>query len=108
MIHGKTVVDYQFGESTLVIKFPNELYLLISTGEEAVSRDVLSVGPSPTVPVSCQGILFEFPSGEKVLWSWKTILDNFIGKQIAISPSDQYLFIFARGGPEYIFDVFLG
>jgi hypothetical protein len=106
LINGKTVVDYQFDGSALVIKLDNELYLLISTGEMTVFWDVFSIRPSINVPVGCQGIEFEFPSGEKVLWNWKIILDNFVGKQIAISPSDQYLFIFTRGGPEYMFDVF--
>lgn len=106
MINGKTVVDYQFNGTSLVIKFDEELYLLISAGEISVVWDVLVAKPSVKKFMSCQGIIFEFPSGEKLPWNWKVILDDFIGKQVAISPSDQYLFIFTRSGPEYMFDVF--
>lgn len=29
-------------------------------------------------------------------WNWGQILNSIIGRQVAISPSDQYLFVFTK------------
>jgi hypothetical protein len=104
MINGKIVVDYQFNGISLVVKFDNEMYLLVSPSENSINWNVLSSKPYTNEFGNYQDIIFEFTSGTRISWDWKVILDGFVGKQVAISPSDQFLFIFSPGGPEYIFD----
>jgi hypothetical protein len=105
VINGHVVLDYEFDGTCLIIHFYNGKYLIIHPGSEKIEWDVLKNKPNNILNSnqSNEGITFELSNGEKFPWNWKEILNGFIGKQIAISPSDQYLFIFSREGPEYMF-----
>jgi hypothetical protein len=82
----------------------NRKNLTISAGKQVIEWDVVSVRPNDIGEIKEQNVYFEFKNGKKIFWDWKMILDSFVGNQIAISPSDQFLFIFPRGGDEYMFD----
>ncbi len=103
-INGKTVTDYQFNGTVLIVSFNNGQWLIISPGEKLINWDVVSIKPIMMGEIIEQNIHFQLTNGNKILWDWKTILDGFLGKQVVISPSDQYLFIFSRNGDEYMFD----
>lgn len=105
MINGKIVKDYIFRKNFLYLHFDSGVYLTVSIGEEAMLWDVVSTKPEVSESVFVPDICFEFSSGSQVSWNWKEILNSFIGKQAVISPSDQLLFIFYRGGAEYLIDV---
>ena len=100
-INGKIVMDYQFNGDFLVISFNNGQYLTVSPSEKSIDWDVVSIKPQINEKIIEENVYFELASGTKILWDWKTTLDSFVGKQVAISPSDQVLFIFARSGNEY-------
>ena len=105
LINGKIVVGYQFNGESIIISFDNRKYLTISSGKKSIEWDVVSIRPKITKKAIEQNIYFDFENGDRVFWDWKMILDSFVGKKIAISPSDQFLFIFTQGGEEYMFDV---
>lgn len=102
LINGKVLKGYQFNGSTLVLFFANDLYAVIAPGQNAVNFDVVPHKPRIDVLSGEQDIYLELPCGTRIVWDWNKILDNFMGKQIAVSPSDQVLFIFARDGDEYL------
>ncbi|MDE1461027.1 hypothetical protein [Spartinivicinus poritis] len=104
LINGKVVVNYQFDGLNLILEFNNGNYLKVFAGINSVEWDVLLTKPTISDLNLQSNISFEFPSGDQVFWNWKAIFNSFIGKQVAISPSDQFLFIFSRGGKEYIFN----
>lgn len=105
LINGKIVLDYQFNGDSIIISFDNGKYLTIRSGEKSIEWDVVSIKPIIKKKIIEQNIYFDFENGDRVFWDWKMILDGFVGKKIAISPSDQFLFIFTQGGEEYMFDV---
>ncbi|OHX38157.1 hypothetical protein BJL95_23400 [Methylomonas sp. LWB] len=109
MINGRIVESYQFNGELLVIGFDNGKFLTIYPEENKIGWNVVSEWPMVTGKYEneYENIYFKFPGGEEVLWNWKDILDSFVGKQVAISVSDQFLFIFTRDGVEYMFDVLL-
>jgi len=107
LINGKVVTAYKFNGTVLVICFENDNYLVVSIGEKRVNWNVASTKPNIGTQLDECKVFFQYPNGDKTLWNWKNILDGFIGKQIAISPSEQSLFIFTRGGDEYLFDVLI-
>ena len=76
----------------LVVKFDNEKYLTVAIGNNKIIWDVVSEKPSIEDKVIEKDIYFEFSSGKNKAWDIEVILDKFINKQIAISPSDQYLY----------------
>lgn len=102
LINGKVLKSYQFSGSELVLFFGNDLYAVISPGQNAINLDVVPSKPRVDVILGEQDVYLELPSGTKIVWDWKMVLDNFIGKQIAVSPSDQVLFVFARDGAEFL------
>jgi len=102
LINGKVLKSYQFSGSKLVLFFGNDLYAVISPVQNAINVDVVSYKPRIDVISGEQDVYLELPGGTKIVWDWKRVLDNFIGKQIAVSPSDQVLFIFARDEGEYL------
>ncbi|MES9853141.1 MAG: hypothetical protein ABW170_15090 [Candidatus Thiodiazotropha sp. L084R] len=109
LINGHVVLDYEFDGTCLIIHFDNGKYLTVLPGSEKIEWDVVNNKPDNIVTVgqSNDGIMFELSNGEKFKWNWREILNSFIGKQIAISPSEQYLFIFSREGSEYVFSSLL-
>jgi hypothetical protein len=86
----------------LVLQFADALFAVIFPGQNLIELEVALHPPKLDSCLYEQDINFELPSGTRILWGWKTILDNFVGNEIAISPSDQELFIFTRGGDEYL------
>lgn len=103
-INGKIVRSYKFNGKSLVIEFNNDKLLAIYPRKKSVTWDVLEKSlPLNTRPMETT-FLFEI-KGKILDFNWSSILDGFIGKQVAISPSDQYLFIFSKEGPEYIIDI---
>lgn len=104
LINGKKVLDYQFDGEYLVVHFNNEKYLIISSGENKIIWDVVSTKPQVGTQIDYEDVYFEFSSGNQAAWDWKNVLDSFVGEQVAISPSDQYLFIFTKDGKEYMID----
>ncbi|MCG8486488.1 MAG: hypothetical protein MI756_03385 [Chromatiales bacterium] len=104
-INGHLVLGYQFNGSCLVVSFDNGKYLVVFPGKEKIEWDVVTDKPTFNEQIHSENsdIIFELPSGNHFSWDWEKILDTFVGRQVAISPSDQFLFIFYRGGAEYIF-----
>lgn len=107
LINGAIVEDYRFYGDCLVFKFENGEYLNIKPGLESLQWYVLAFPENRPSSYPPEDLTLSFSDGEEVEWGWKTILDGFIGKQTAVSPSDQCLFIFNRGGPEYMISVLL-
>ena len=106
-IKGKTFLDYKFNGASLSIHLDNEKYLLVSIGDKAIEWDVVSNEVDIQGQIKGEDVFFEFPNGDKELWNWERILNGFVGKKIAISPSDQFLFIYALGESEYMFDILI-
>jgi hypothetical protein len=104
-INGHIVHSYQFNGVFLVLSFDNGKYLIVFPGKEQIEWDVVADKPEMIGQInSCDSdTIFELPNGVQIVWNWKETLDTFVGRQVAISPSDQFLFIFYREGPEYIF-----
>jgi len=106
LINGRIAVRYKFDGTKLVIAFENGMYLTILPGNNLIEWDIVSVEPEIGNEEDRQNIYLEIQNGNKILWDWKRILDSLVGKQVAISPSKQYLFIFAKDGDEYMFDAY--
>lgn len=106
LINGRKVVNYQFNGTSLKISFENEMHLIVSLGENLINWDIVTIEPKIENQIIEQKIYFDYGNGNKISWDWKNILDSFLEKQIAISPSDQYLFVFTKHEDEYMFDVF--
>ncbi|WP_431483491.1 hypothetical protein [Pseudomonas solani] len=104
-INGQLFKDYEFNGEELIIETENNYYLHISPRYEAISWKISTSRPSIEQKKISTQIIFQLPSGEKIPWNWKEKLDAFLGKQFAISASDQDLFIFYRNGEENIFSL---
>ena len=102
LINGKILKSYQFGGNALVLCFSDDLYAVILPDQNSIYLDVVFDNPKINNISAEQNIYLELSCGLKILWDWKNVLDSFVGKQVAISPSDQVLFIFYRGGDEYL------
>lgn len=107
MIGGGFVVAYELGGDSLVLSFDSGWYLVVSAGDNRVDWDVVSVKPAIKEDVREENIYLLHPSGEIVLWEQRSFLEKLLGKQVAISPSDQYLFFFVRDEADYVFDFFI-
>ena len=107
MVSGNTVLNYKFNGVSLSIHLDNGKYLIVSLGDQLIEWDVVSNEIDMQGQINDHNIYFEFSNGDKVQWDWKIILDGFVGKRIAISPSDQFLFIYALGEKEYMFDALM-
>ena len=105
LVNDQVVEGYAFYGDRLSLRFSNDKYLHIFPG---VNRVDWYVSAEPTLnraPLESEQVTFQFPDRSAMDWSWKTILDGFIGRQAAISPSEQWVFIFYRGGVEYMINV---
>jgi len=109
LINGQRVVQYWFTGTDLIIGFENGYYLMATPGDNKISWSVSSYRPEvkEQVLTTENNVNFELPSGSKISWKWKQVLDSFIGKQFAIAPGDQYLFFHVRDMGEYMLDVFI-
>ncbi len=106
LINKQVVTGYQFDGIFLVISFENNLHLTVSPSEDRIKWNVVTEKPNiGTVPL--EKVYFELSSGVKFLWNWQSILNNFVGKQIIIAPSDQYLFIYRKDGIEFMFSYYV-
>lgn len=103
-INGKIVTGYRFNGHSLIFSFDNNSYLKVSIGNSSIDWDVVFEEPLMISENLDDAILFKTNGVEDFLWEWKNLLNSFIGKQIAISPSDQYLFLFVRGIGDYMFN----
>jgi len=104
LINGQVVLGYQFNGTTLSIGFTNDKYLVISPGNYCITWDVVDKAPIIENRPLEQRVIFEFPNNKRAKWEWEEILDSFVGKQVAISSSDQFLFIFSRDSSEFMFE----
>jgi hypothetical protein len=107
LVNGRFVTGYSYSKDALVIDFDNDWHLLVSVGDNEIRWDVVLEKPSLHGGELGESISFQLSNGETMRWEQSTILDGFVGKQAAISPSDQYLFIFARNEAEHMFSVFV-
>ena len=106
LINKQVVTGYQFDGRLLVLSYENNLHLIISPTEELIEWKIVSKIPE-IGKVTKGTIYFELSSEIRFLWNWREILDNFIGKQIIIAPSDQYLFIYEKNGVEFMFSYYI-
>ncbi|MDH1262929.1 hypothetical protein [Pseudomonas sp. GD03944] len=103
-INGRIVCNYAFNGKSLAIEFDNHKYLLIYPGKNSVNWDVVEKKPFiESLHHGCD-LLFDI-KGKLFDLEWTKILNGFIGKQVAISLSDQYLFIFSKNGVEYMINI---
>lgn len=100
-INGKVFLSYEFNGTELVIETDNSNFLYILSDNGSITWRAGTSRPSIVHRTLEDKTIFQLPSGRKISWSWKETLDKFIGKQFAISSSDQDLFIFWRGGAEH-------
>ncbi|GFM77212.1 hypothetical protein [Pseudomonas cichorii] len=104
LIGGGFVVAYELGGDSLVLSFNNGWHLVVSAGDNRVDWDVVPVKPA-IKEGGRKGVVYRLhPDGEIVLWKPRIFLNKLLGKQAAISPSNQYLFLFVRDEADYIFD----
>ncbi|MCL1036274.1 hypothetical protein L2750_03805 [Shewanella submarina] len=102
-INGEVLISFEFNGEALSLQFKNELFLNVKVGLDAIEWQVSEI-PDVTTSLSEQSnILFQFENDVRIEWDILNILEGFIGKQVAVSPSDQLLFIFTKGGVEYMF-----
>ncbi|MCP1626947.1 hypothetical protein [Pseudomonas nitroreducens] len=101
-INGKIFHQYAFNGRELVIDAGDNTYLHIFSDNGIVKWEVQSTPLSINALSLNERIAFRIPSGAVIPWSWKETLEEFQGKQFAISASDQHLFLFWRGGKEHM------
>lgn len=106
LITNQVVTGYQFDGVLLVISFGNNQHLTVSPGEDLIKWKVVSE-KTEVDTVTHGTTYFELSNGDRFLWNWKEILDSFVGKQIIIAPSDQYLFIYEKNGIEFMFSYYV-
>lgn len=106
-IKGKRVVKIEYTPSVIKISFENTDFLaIIEIANNRIDCTIIQEIPdhlSSATPAIPDQIKLDF-SGTIVDWDRTRFFDQFIGKIIAISPSDQYLFVFVKGGAEYMCD----
>lgn len=102
LINGKVLIDYEFCGDFLTLCFENNKYLIVSPGGRSINWDIVTIKPTNKYAIKNQKTYLVYRNAGKVIWDWKNVLDGFVGKKVAISPSDQYLFIFSRDRVEYM------
>lgn len=101
-INGKIFHQYTFNGRELVISTRDNAHLRIFSENETVKWEVRSTPPAISALSPTERTSFQLPNGTVLPWDWKPTLDRFLGKQFAISASDQNLFLFWRGGEEHM------
>jgi len=106
-IKGKRVTRIDYAFSTIRIYFENTDFLaIIEIADNRIDCIITQENPdtlSSAAPTLPDQIKLDF-SGTVVDWDRVRFFDQFIGEIVALSPSDQYLFLFVKGGAEYMFD----
>jgi len=105
-IKGEILDRYACDGSTLVCEFRNGLNLTVSCGDNRVDWRV-GEAKAEIGTAKIEVTEFELPSGTRADWVLTHILDDLVGKKVAISSSEQTLFIFAKDSPEYMFDFYV-
>lgn len=104
LVNGQTVLAYKFNGHELVISFDNHKVCKIFGGANRINwmvADSFQLNDKFNPP---QNIVFEYSNGERDAWDWKNKFDGLIGKKIAFSPSEQYLFLYSEDKREHMFD----
>jgi hypothetical protein len=101
-INGKIFHQYAFNGRELVISTRDNAYLRIFSEDEILKWEVRSTPLAISSLSPTERTSFQLPNGKVLPWDWKPTLDGFLGKQFAISASDQNLFLFWRGGEEHM------
>ena len=106
-IRGKRVIGIDYAQSTIKIIFEDTDFLaIIRIGNNRIDCTITQEALdnlSSSVPKMPDQIELDF-SGTVVEWNRARFFDQFIGEIIALSPSDQYLFLFVKGGADYMCD----
>lgn len=104
VVNGQILVEYEFNGHDLVLRLDNNKCCYISIGDNCITCSVgdnFRLSEKSNLPTDA---IFEYPSGENQEWDWKIKLEGLIGKKIALSPSDQFLFLHSEDRKEYIFN----
>ncbi|MFJ4145356.1 hypothetical protein [Pseudomonas sp. NPDC089734] len=104
LVNGRVLVGFECDGSSLVLRFDNDWCLWVSVGSNKVDWDVMSETPS-LGEAQDEDVFLKYPSGNVVCWNQRRFLSGLLGRQIAISPGEQYLFLFVRGVADYMFSV---
>lgn len=105
-INGRVWMDHQYNGRELLIETEDGRFLLVHCQGGTVAWRVGRAKPNHLelrVPPFEETVFFRLPSGEVVPWAWHKVLSGFRGKPFALVVSDSLLFMFWRGGPEYLF-----
>lgn len=102
-INGQALLGYQFDGSKLFFLLNNDVVVRISIGNNAIDWSSAR-GTNLERLTPPENIVFEFPGGEIYPWRWEECFDSILGKKIALSPSEQFLFLSCENNREYIFN----
>lgn len=110
-IKGKVVSRIEYGVIYILIEFDDsDLSALISVGDNCINCVISNDHQNPITRFSStsrEDILLVFPSGMKREWKGKELFKSIVGERIALVPSDQYLFLYVKGGIDYVFDILI-
>ena len=106
-VKGKRVVKIEYTPSVIKISFENTDFLaIIEIADNRIDCTItqeIAAHLSTATPTIPDHIRLDF-SGTIVEWDRVRFFDQFIGKIIALSPGDQYLFVFVKEGADYMCD----
>jgi len=105
LVNGRAVNAYKYNGDQLVLCLDSGVFILIFAEKDFISWKVIDESPSLGGRDFPRNITFEFPNGDEYLWRWEVEFNQFVGKKIAISPSEQFLFLYSENKREYIFNV---
>ncbi|PUA26869.1 MAG: hypothetical protein B0W54_20815 [Cellvibrio sp. 79] len=103
-VNGRILKSYEFNGHELIIYLDNHKACYVSTGENRINwilADSFQLNDKCHIPTN---IIFEYFNGVQEPWDLSNKLEKLIGKKIAFSPSEQYLFLYSEDKGEYIFD----
>ncbi len=95
------VESYIFSGDRLVLSLDTGNCLEIYPEDERIGFRVSTEKPDIQSLEWVPGVVLRFAHGFELEWDWKKYLDALIGKQIALSLSEQALFILIRGQKDY-------
>ena len=104
-IRGNRVTNIEYASSAIAISFENtDFVAVISINDNRIDCNITKEIPDSlsatgaTIPdqvkLDCSGVIVD--------WNRELFFAHFVGKIIALSPSDQYLFLFVKGGADYM------